>query len=61
MQFCVTPELRVEIRTRIREEWFNGKAYNGLHGQRLKNLPERPEHQPNGAFLQWHHENCFRP
>jgi putative restriction endonuclease len=56
----VTPELRVEVSSRIREEWFNGKAYYRLHGQSLANLPPDPELRPSPAFLQWHNENRFR-
>ncbi len=35
----VTPEYRVEVSPRIREEWFNGKAYYRLHGEQLASLP----------------------
>lgn len=56
----MTPELRVEVSPRIKEEWFNGKAYYGLHGQYLKSVPERMEQRPRAAFLQWHNENRFR-
>ena len=31
----VSPELRVEVSSRIKEEWFNGKAYYRLHGELL--------------------------
>lgn len=56
----VTPELRIEVSSRIREEWFNGKAYYRLHGQSLANLPQEPDLRPSPAFLQWHNENRFR-
>jgi len=55
----VTPEYRVEVSRRIKEEWFNGKAYYRLHGQPLANLPGRPEDQPNPEFLRWHNEHRF--
>lgn len=57
----VTPELRVEVSSRIREEWFNGKAYYRLHGQPLANLPAASDARPSAALLQWHNENRFRP
>ena len=44
----------------IREEWFNGKAYYRLHGQRLANVPSEPAHLPDSDFLRWHNENCFQ-
>lgn len=56
----VTPDLRVEISNRIREEWFNGKAYYRLHGQRLASIPAAADARPSAAFLEWHNENRFR-
>lgn len=56
----VTPELRVEVSPKIREEWVNGKAYYRLHGQRLANVPSEPAHNPAPAFLKWHNENLFQ-
>lgn len=56
----VTPDLRIEVSRRIREEWFNGKAYYRLHGQTLANCPDSPEARPSPAFLQWHNDNRFR-
>ncbi len=35
----VTPDYRVHVSSRIKEEWFNGKAYYRLHGQELANMP----------------------
>lgn len=57
----ITPELTVEVSSRIREEWFNGKAYYRLNGRPLESRPSKPEHLPAPAFLQWHNENRFRP
>lgn len=56
----VTPEFRIEVSRRIRDEWFNGKAYYRLHGESLANLPENPDARPSPALLQWHNENRFR-
>lgn len=56
----ITPDLKVEISSRIREEFFNGKAYYRLNGQRLANLPAGNELRPSPAYLQWHNENRFR-
>lgn len=57
----VTPELRVEVSPRIREEWFNGKAYYRVHGQRLASIPNQPWSQPGAQFLRWHNEHTYRP
>jgi putative restriction endonuclease len=56
----VTPDLRVEVSSRIKEEWFNGKAYYRLHGKPLRNVPVNPDHRPNAEFLRWHNENRFQ-
>jgi putative restriction endonuclease len=56
----VTPELRVEVSPKIREEWVNGRNYYRLHGQRLMNVPSEPAHRPASDFLRWHNENCFQ-
>lgn len=57
----VTPDYRIEVSPRIREEWFNGKAYYRLHGQPLANLPTAAADRPNPAYLRWHNDNCFHP
>ena len=43
----VTPTYRIEVGSRIKEEWFNGKSYYRLHGKTLATLPDRP----NAALL----------
>jgi len=55
----VTPSLVVEVSSRIREEWFNGKAYYRLHGQRLAVVPDVNDYRPSEALLAWHNENRF--
>lgn len=56
----VTPDYRVEVSGRIREEFHNGKDYYALHGRRLAALPGRPEEQPDRAFLEWHNLNVYK-
>lgn len=55
----VTPELRVVVSARIKEQWFNGKAYNRLHGQTLHALPAGAADRPRGDLLQWHNDHRF--
>lgn len=55
----VTPELRVEVSSRIKEEWFNGRAYYRLHGETLRSVPDEPSFRPNTEMLRWHNENRF--
>ena len=56
----ITPDLNVEVSPKIREQWFNGKAYYRLHGQRLASLPPDPSNYPSRRYLQWHNENRFQ-
>ncbi|HET7787015.1 MAG TPA: HNH endonuclease [Myxococcales bacterium] len=54
----VTPEARVEVSRRIREEFENGREYYALQGHELR-LPPRSESQPASELLRWHNENVF--
>lgn len=56
----VTPDLRIRVSPRIRETWFNGKAYYRLDGQPLAVVPNKPELRPDGDRLKWHLENRFQ-
>ncbi|HRC38421.1 MAG TPA: HNH endonuclease [Rubrivivax sp.] len=56
----VTPTYRIEVGSRIKEEWFNGKSYYRLHGKTLATLPDRDSDKPSAAMLQWHDEHRFR-
>lgn len=55
----VDPGLRVHVSSRIREQYFNGKAYYKLDKQELASLPELSQDQPNPHFLKWHNDNRF--
>lgn len=55
----VTPEHRVLVSNRIKEQWFNGKAYSRLHGANLASLPLALEDRPRADLLQWHNENKY--
>ncbi len=55
----VTPDHRVLVSSRIKDMWFNGKAYNRLHGERLAAVPSTREDLPREDLLRWHNENVF--
>jgi putative restriction endonuclease len=55
----VTPELRIEVSTQIKEQWFNGKPYYRLHGKTLSNVPRDPANRSSENFLSWHNDNCY--
>ena len=57
----VTPELRVEISPRIREEYENGRVYYACHGQPLAVIPIDPAERPLRDFLEWHNTHRFMP
>lgn len=55
----VDPTYRVVVSGRIKEEWFNGKAYNRLHGELLASIPADAHDRPHPELLRWHNENVF--
>ena len=58
----IEPErLTFQVSERIRHEYQNGRVYYDLAGRPLRVLPERPDEQPNRAFLEHHRSVIFRP
>ena len=55
----ITPDYRVEVSKRIREEYENGRDYYALHGNRLQILPENPSERPAQPFIEWHNRNVY--
>lgn len=55
----VTPDLRLEISARLREDYHNGRSYYPLQGARVQ-LPTPASHRPDRAFLEWHNDHIFR-
>jgi putative restriction endonuclease len=55
----VTPDYRIEVSPRIRQEFNNGKEYYALHGRSLITLPDNPAERPSREFLNWHNEKVF--
>jgi len=56
----VTPELRLEVSPRLKEEWKNGREYYAHHGRELSYRPADVASLPGRDFLQWHNENRFK-
>ncbi|HOX15651.1 MAG TPA: HNH endonuclease [Smithellaceae bacterium] len=56
----VTPNLRIKISKRIKEEWFNGQAYYRLDNNPLSVVPSHPSMRPNPDCLDWHYRNKFQ-
>jgi len=56
----VTPDLKVIVSRRIREEFENGRYYYPFDGSQLQNLPRNLADYPTKEYLIWHNENVFR-
>jgi putative restriction endonuclease len=56
----VTPDLKVKVSPRIRETWFNGKAYYNLDNQPLSVVPLHQSMRPDRDRLEWHLQNRFQ-
>lgn len=54
----VTPAHRVEVSSRIKEQFENGKEYYSAHGNPIA-LPDARELHPAQEFLTWHNENVY--
>jgi putative restriction endonuclease len=56
----VTPEYRIEVSRRLKEEFENGHSYYPFHGHALSHLPLVPDDRPLKELLTWHNENKFK-
>lgn len=54
----ITPDLRLEVGTRLGAEFHNGRSYYPLHGTVLT-VPKAGEDWPSSEYLSWHNENVF--
>jgi putative restriction endonuclease len=56
----VSPDYRVEVSRRLKDEFDNGKEYYALRGKTIL-LPGNPAFRPSTEQLVWHNENRYRP
>lgn len=56
----ITQDLKVEVSSRIKEEFLNGKEYYQYHGAKLKNIPLVDYNRPNKQYVDWHNSNIFK-
>lgn len=54
----VTPEYRVEVSTKLKTDFDNGKEYLAWQGRQI-GTPGNSSDQPSKRLLQWHNEHCF--
>ena len=57
---AVTPEHRIEVSRRLKEDFENGELYYQLAGARLAVLPNDPAKRPSRQALEWHATRIFR-
>lgn len=56
----ITNDLRVEVSSRIKEEYQNGREYYKFHGRDLIHLPQKVFEQPANKYIEWHNSNIYR-
>lgn len=56
----ITPDFKVEVSKRIREEFDNGKEYYQYHGKDLLILPRAVNNKPSALYLEYHNSNIFQ-
>ena len=52
----VTPDYRILVSRRIRDEFRNGREYYASHGCKLKVLPDDSSDMPGKDFLDTHNQ-----
>ena len=55
----ITEDYRVEVSSRLHEDYDNGKEYYKYHGHKLMIIPDREVLQPDNQFIRWHNENVY--
>jgi putative restriction endonuclease len=55
----VTPEYRIEVSPRLKEEFENGRSYYPFDGRRLGHLPSAINDRPDRGLLTWHNINVY--
>lgn len=56
----ITNDLKIEVSSRIKEEFHNGREYYQYHGRDLLHLPNRDLDKPNEKYIDWHNSNIFK-
>jgi putative restriction endonuclease len=56
----ITKDLKVEVSSKIKEEFQNGKEYYQFHGKDLHTLPNRIIDKPGEKYIDWHNTKVFK-
>ena len=54
----IAPDRRIEVSSRIREEYDNGREYYAYHGKALRS-PQKPEQLVSEMNLDWHNQHVY--
>ena len=55
----ITPDYRLEVSRRIRDEFENGRDYYALHGREVR-VPAGHDERPAPTLLDWHNTHKFK-
>jgi putative restriction endonuclease len=55
----ITEDHHVEVSSRIKEDYGNGRDYYAMHGRKLLILPGATIDQPAQEYLRWHNEHVY--
>lgn len=55
----ITPAMKIEVSSKIKEEFENGRDYYRHHGAIIR-LPMLPADQPSKDYLEWHNQYIYR-
>jgi putative restriction endonuclease len=55
----ITPDYRLEVSRRIRDEFENGRDYYALHGREVR-VPAGHDERPAPILLDWHNTHKFK-
>ena len=55
----INPSMLLEVSSKIKEEFDNGRDYYKLHGNPIR-LPENPVYRPSQKYLEWHNDNRYK-
>ena len=55
----VTPELQLEVSSRLKQDYSNGRSYYPLHGRSISQ-PTSEHERPAREFLVWHNDRVYR-
>ncbi len=56
----VTPEYRIEVSRRLKEEFENGRSYYPSQGKPLHHFPLDSQDRPSKELLTWHNERIYK-